>query len=655
MEELKPDSIENKNQEQISKNNIDQNKNKITEEKILEKKDSESDPNIIDQKKELEKIKLSHIKQYSFLDLISKSVSFSKSNLKLSLFKIIRKFVSQDIDRKIPIIYGKLLNSIIKDKNYEKLLSEFKNYIFIIFMRVIINYFGEILGFFFIKNSSYQNKKFVLENIAQKDIEFFDLYRTGEIVDGIKKNENILDNNFIFKMVEFFLDIMNFFYLFFYLKNTSFSLMIFFFFVQLLKFGLDFVLRTYMDFRNRKKMHDSTNKYNSSLYEFISNIRLIKSMGLEDIYLEKLHNLKLKFNKTFCNFDDVIGPIFDFINKVLDTSIIFVAGKYTINGNIDYSDLTIFQNYSNQIKKRFHKIKQMFKQFIDLYYGWKRFFEYYDFEPKVISNKNYIPKDSNNFKYNYEFKNVKFAYPTRPNSLVYKNLSLKIESGKTIALVGYSGGGKSTIVSLLQRLYDPLEGDIFLNNTNLKDFDIKWLRQRIGCVQQEPVLLSGSIEENITIGLGEYDKERFKKICKAANLDFIKDKSLFPHGFKTHVGERGGKLSGGQKQRIAIARALMRDIKILILDEATSALDSKNEKDLQIAIENITKKYNITTIIIAHRLSTVKNVDEILFLDKGEIIEKGRHEELLEKEGEYFKLVKNQLIKTDLNIENYTK
>ena len=292
----------------------------------------------------------------------------------------------------------------------------------------------------------------------------------------------------------------------------------------------------------------------------------------------------------------------------------------------------------------------MFKQFIDLYYGWKRFFEYYDFEPKVISNKNYIPKDSNNFKYNYEFKNVKFAYPTRPNSLVYKNLSFKIESGKTMAFVGYSGGGKSTIVSLLQRLYDPLEGDILLNNKNLKDFDIKWLRQKIGCVQQEPVLLSGSIEENITIGLGEYDKERFKKICKAANLDFIKDKSLFPHGFKTHVGERGGKLSGGQKQRIAIARALMRDIKILILDEATSALDSKNEKDLQIAIENITKKYNITTIIIAHRLSTVKNVDEILFLDKGEIIEKGRHEGLLEKEGEYFKLVKNQLIKTDLNI-----
>ena len=653
MEELKPDYIKNKNKEQkeqLTKSDLDENKDKKLEDKNLEKIESESDPNIIDQKKELEQIKLSHIKQYSFFELTKKSLSFSKKNLKLSLFNILRKAISQFIDAKIPIIYGKLLNTIIKEKDYEKLVYEFKKHIFYLSMRIMVNYLGEIFGFFFVKNSAYQNKKFVLENIAQKDIEFFDLYRTGEIVDGIKKNENILDNNFIFKCAEFIIDILNFFYLLLFLKNTSFNLMVFFFFVQLLKFGFDFILRTYMDFRNRKKKNDATNKYNSSLYEFISNIRLIKSMGLEDIYLEKLHDLKLKFFKTFCNFDDIIGPVFDFINKVLDISIVFFAGKYAIKGYIDYSDLTIFQNYSNQLKKKFHKIKQTYKQFLDIYYGWKRFFEYYEFEPKVLSEKNFIPEDSSNYKYNYEFKNVKFAYPTRPKSLVYKNLSFKIESGKSIAFVGYSGGGKSTLVNLLQRLYDPLEGEILLNDINIKDFDIKWLRQKIGCVPQEPVLLSGSIEENITIGLGDYDKERFKKVCKAANLDFIKDKSLFPHGFKTHVGERGGKLSGGQKQRIAIARALMRDIKILILDEATSALDSKNEKDLQMAIECITKKYNITTIIIAHRLSTVKNADEILFLDKGEIIEKGRHEELLEKEGEYFKLVKNQLIKTNLDL-----
>ena len=655
MEELKPDYIKNKILEQNSENKTVEAQSKTIEDKNLERKNSEQDPNIIDQKKELEQIKLSHIKQYSFFELIIQSLFLSMSNKQLiyfihPLFNIIRKSISQYLEIKIPVQFGKILNTIIKEKDYNKLCHEFKIHIFFLSMRVIINYIFEIFGFFFVKNSLYENKKIVINNIAEKDIEFFDLYRTGEIVDGIKKNEKLLDNNFISKTFEFALDIFNFFYLLLFLKKTSFKLMIFFFSVQLLKFGLDFILRTYMDFRNRKKRNESHNKYNSTLYEFISNIRLIKSMGIEDIYLDKINEYKLKLFKSFCSFDEIIGPVFDFINKVLDTSIIFVAGKYAINGIINYSDLHIFQNYTNQIKKKFHKIRQMHKEYIELYYGWKRFFEYFDFQPKVISIKNYKPDDKNNFKYDYEFKNVKFAYPTRPNSFVYKNLSLKIPSGKTIAFVGYSGGGKSTLITLLQRLYDPLEGDIFLNNINLKDYDIKWLRQNIGCVPQEPILLSGSIEENITIGLKDYDKDYFENICKVANLDFIKDKTSFPHGFKTQVGERGGKLSGGQKQRIAIARALMRDIKILILDEATSALDAKNEKDLQIAIENITKKNNITTIIIAHRLSTVKNADEILFLDKGEIIENGTNEKLLEKGGEYFKLVKNQLVRTDLDI-----
>ena len=216
--------------------------------------------------------------------------------------------------------------------------------------------------------------------------------------------------------------------------------------------------------------------------------------------------------------------------------------------------------------------------------------------------------------------------------------------------MGYSGGGKSTLVALLQRLYDPLSGEILLNDINLKDFNIKWFRQKIGCVNQEPMLLSCSIEENITYGLKEYNQEYFEEVCKMANLDFVNDKKSFPHGFKTLVGERGNKLSGGQKQRIAIARALMRNIKILILDEATSVLDSKNEKDLQDSIEKITKLKKITTIIIAHRLSTVKNAEIIMFVNKGQIIESGTHEELLEKNGEYLKLVKNQLIKGNVGI-----
>ena len=645
MEELKPEALNQsvKNVTKIYEHNgkNGDNKNEIKKE--------ESDPNKIDPKKELEKIKQSHIKQYSFLELFKQSFFLSLVSVKLPLFNLGLKFLMQYIDIKIPVIFGKLLNTIIKDKNYDKLCSEFKWHIFFLFLRVIMREMGEAFGFCFVGNSIFENKKIVLKNIAQKDVEFFDLYRTGEIVDGIKKNENILEKNFLIQTLDLALDIWKFFYLLLFLKNTSFRLMIYFFIVQLLKFICDFLLTAFTDFRNRKKKYESTNKYQSSLNEFISNIRLIKSLGLDNAYLDKLINLKLKFFKAYCNIDATVGPILEFFNKVLDTSVTFLAGKYAINGVIDYSDLTIFQNYTNQLKRKFYQIKQFYKQYIELYHGWKRFFEFYYFEPKVISTKNYIPQDEKNFKYDFELKNVKFAYPSRPNSLIYKNLSLKIEHGKTIAFVGYSSGGKSTLVSLLQRLYDPIEGEILLNNINLKEYNLKWLRQNIGCVFQEPMLLAGSIQENITYGLENYDMEYFNEICRITNLNFVNDKTLFPHGLETYVGERGGKLSGGQKQRIAIARALMRNIKVLILDEATSALDSKNEKDLQNEIEKITKAKNITTIIIAHRLSTVKNADEILFLDKGEIIEKGTHKELIEKKGEYYKLVQNQLINKEKN------
>ena len=669
MEELKKEETKNKlisektpllNEEiENSKDNQEKEKNakkedyknkekKFNEESKIEN-NNENEP-IIDPKQQLENIKLSHMKQYSMPELLKKSLMFSTKNIKLPIFNILKKFVSQYLDLKIPIIYGKLLNSIIKEKNYDLLCIEFRKHSIFLFLRVILNEVSELFGLLFIRNSMNSYKKIVIENIAEKDIEFFDLYKTNEIIDGINKNEGMLDNNFIFKTFDLLMDLWNFFYLLFFLNKCSLRLMLLFFFVQFFKFLTDFLLKTYSDFRNRQKRRDLHSKYYGALYEFVGNIRLVKSMGVEDMQIEKIHTLKSTINKTFCTIDATLGPLIDFLHKMLDTFITFQAGKYTIFGKMDYSDLTIFQNYSNQLKRGFQRIKNAYRQYIDIYIGWKRFFEFYDFEPKVVSLKEYIPENESEFKYTFEFKNVSFSYPVRPNVLVFENLSLKIEDGKTTAFVGYSGGGKSTLVALLQRLYDPLSGEILLNDINLKDFNIKWFRQKIGCVNQEPMLLSGSIEENITYGLKEYNQEYFEEVCKMANLDFVNDKKSFPHGFKTLVGERGNKLSGGQKQRIAIARALMRNIKILILDEATSALDSKNEKDLQDSIEKITKLKKITTIIIAHRLSTVKNAEIIMFVNKGQIIESGTHEELLEKNGEYLKLVKNQLIKGNVGI-----
>ena len=643
MEELKEEKITNKHNK-----TSDTSLTKINTEKEIEESKNNND---MDNYKELEMIKSSHIKKFTKFEIIKKSLIFSGKNLKNPIYNILKKFFVQYIDLRIPIAYAKILNAIVKEKNYDLLCSEFRSHSSLLFSKVIFSEFSELFGLLFINNSILSYKRIILDNIGEKDIEFFDLYKTDEIMLSIAKNEHVLEYNFIFYAIETFLDIYNFFYLLFYLNTSSFTLTILFFLVQGFKLLSDFLLTKFSSYKQRGRLAKIFNEYNSILYEFIDNIRLIKSMCIEDIHLNKLYPLKNAITHEYCTLESILDPCIDFIHEVLDTFIVFVAGKYTIFDKINYSDLTIFQNYTNQLGTSFNSLKNIHRNYADLYNLWKEFFEIYDYENKVISLKNYIPENENNFEFSIEFKNVKFAYPVRPKAIVFNDLSLKIESGKKTAFVGYSGGGKSTLVALIQRLYDPLDGDIFLNNINLKDFNIKWLRHKIGFVSQDNILFSGTIKENIIFGLETYNEKHFKEVALMANLDFVYDKSRFPNGFNTLVGERGSAISGGQKQRIAIARALMRDIKVLILDEATSSLDSKNEKEIQDSIDKISKIKNITTIIIAHRLSTVKNADVIMLMKKGNIVEKGTHDELLEKNGEYVELVKNQLIKTNLNID----
>jgi ABC transporter fused permease/ATP-binding protein len=238
-----------------------------------------------------------------------------------------------------------------------------------------------------------------------------------------------------------------------------------------------------------------------------------------------------------------------------------------------------------------------------------------------------------------EFSNVSFAYPTRPDIEVLKNLSFKISAGEVIALVGMSGGGKSTIASLIPRFYDPLKGRILFDGEPVKELKPSWLREQIGVVSQEPILISSTIEENIRYGKPEASDAEVLEAARSANtLEFIEK---FPEGFKTRVGERGIQLSGGQKQRVAIARALLKNPKLLILDEATSNLDTTSEHLVQDALKKLMK--GRTTIIIAHRLATVRDADRILVMNDGCIAQTGRHEELAtDKQGLYFQLLQRQ-------------
>eukprot|EP00559_Dactyliosolen_fragilissimus_P008998 CAMPEP_0184863396 /NCGR_PEP_ID=MMETSP0580-20130426/10902_1 /TAXON_ID=1118495 /ORGANISM="Dactyliosolen fragilissimus" /LENGTH=1328 /DNA_ID=CAMNT_0027361703 /DNA_START=81 /DNA_END=4067 /DNA_ORIENTATION=- len=239
------------------------------------------------------------------------------------------------------------------------------------------------------------------------------------------------------------------------------------------------------------------------------------------------------------------------------------------------------------------------------------------------------------------FKEVSFAYPTRPETLVFDGLSLNIEAGKTVALVGASGCGKSTTIQLIERFYDPTAGSVLLDGTDVRECNVGWLRSQIGLVGQEPTLFARTIKENISYGCPDATQEEIETAAKAANAhDFI---SAFPDGYDTFVGDKGAQLSGGQKQRVAIARVLIQNPKILLLDEATSALDSESESMVQEALDGLVASSNRTTVVIAHRLSTIKNADVIAVVKNGRICETGTHTSLLkEKNSEYKKLVDAQ-------------
>merc|ERR1712159_432909 len=236
------------------------------------------------------------------------------------------------------------------------------------------------------------------------------------------------------------------------------------------------------------------------------------------------------------------------------------------------------------------------------------------------------------------FNDVHFTYPSRPEQPVCRGYSFTVEPGTTVALVGASGSGKSTAIQLLERFYDPDSGSVTLDGVNLKELNVRWLREQIGLVSQEPVLFSGTIHDNIAFGKPGATRAEVEQAAEMANAhEFIRE---FPDGFDTDVGEKGSQLSGGQKQRVAIARAMVKNPAVLLLDEATSALDTESERVVQKALDDLLTKRQRTSIVIAHRLSTIRDADKIFVVDEGKVVEEGTHDELMSigEDGFYFQL-----------------
>jgi len=315
-------------------------------------------------------------------------------------------------------------------------------------------------------------------------------------------------------------------------------------------------------------------------------------------------------------------------------AVLWYGGVLVWQGKMRVGDLTAFLLYTMIVTSAFSTLSDLWSSFMKAFGASERVFELLDRKPALPPGDSRLSR----VKGEIRFEETEFFYPARPNVQVLRNLNLRLLPGEVVAVVGHSGAGKSTIAALLSRFYDPQGGRILLDGYDLRDFELDWLRRQIGVVSQEPILFATSIAENIRYGKPDATPQEIEAAAAAANAhEFIR---RLPEGYATLVGERGVQLSGGQKQRVAIARAILKDPRILVLDEATSALDAESEALVQEALDRLMQ--GRTTLVIAHRLSTVMGANRVLVLDGGIVVQEGRHSELVRKDGLYRKLVERQ-------------
>ncbi|KXA16587.1 putative lipid A export ATP-binding/permease protein MsbA [Fusobacterium equinum] len=384
----------------------------------------------------------------------------------------------------------------------------------------------------------------------------------------------------------------------------------------------------------QKDQRNHIGEINSGIENNILGAKVVKSFANEEIEKEKFEVQNQQFlgiKKVFYKYMASFHAVSRLYDGLMYVTVIILGGIFMLQGKLSPADLFLYALYISTLLSTVKRIVEFMEQFQKGMTGIERFLELMDTETDVEDSEN--AKSVNNVKGDIAFEEVGFRYQSTGES-VLEHLNFSIEAGKNIAIVGPSGVGKTTICNLIPRFYDVTEGVIYLDGTNIKELKVQDLRQNIGIVQQDVYLFSGTVFENIEYGKPGASLKEIERAAKLAGAyEFI---DALPEKFNTYIGERGTKLSGGQKQRISIARVFLKNPPILILDEATSALDNQSEKIVQTSLELLSK--GRTTITIAHRLSTIMNADEILVLTEQGIVEKGKHQELLDRHGFYHEL-----------------
>ena len=389
---------------------------------------------------------------------------------------------------------------------------------------------------------------------------------------------------------------------------------------------------------NSVKAQKETGNFLSFIEETLTGLRIIKGFNAENVIAKKFNNSTTKFRDLMTSVfhrQTLASPMSEFLGSATIIAILWYGGAEVIN-KTSALDSSKFLGYILLFYTVLNPIKLITTTFYNIQKGEasaERIMTVLNTENSIKDKPNAVTQEG--FTNKIEFKNISFKYK---NDYVLKDFSLTIHKGETVALVGQSGSGKSTLANLITRFYDVNKGNILIDNQNIKDVTKKSLRELMGIVSQDSILFNDTISNNIKLGNQNARDTAILEAAKIANADeFIQN---LPEKYNTNIGDSGNTLSGGQKQRLSIARAVLKNPPIMILDEATSALDTESERLVQIALEKMMQ--NRTSLVIAHRLSTIQKADTIVVLKKGEIVEQGKHEELLAKKGEYFKLITMQ-------------
>ncbi|MBB1192090.1 ABC transporter ATP-binding protein [Flavobacterium sp. SOK18b] len=375
----------------------------------------------------------------------------------------------------------------------------------------------------------------------------------------------------------------------------------------------------------------------SVVEETLGGLKVIKSYNAEPTFKGRFNESVtrlLNLNNSIGSRNNLATPLSEFLGVTTIAILLFYGGLLVLNDKtLDGASFIVYLTLAFNILTPAKAISKASYSVKNGLAAAERVFEVLDVENEITSKVNAVQKDA--FESDITISNINFKYE---DEKVLKNFSLQVKKGQTVALVGQSGSGKSTIANLLTRFYDVNEGTISIDGTDIKDLDLQSLRSLMGLVTQDSILFNDTIKANISLGKPDATDEEIIEALKIANaFEFVKD---LPKGIYTNIGDSGNKLSGGQKQRLSIARAVLKNPPIMILDEATSALDTESEKFVQVALENMMQ--NRTSIVIAHRLSTIQKADVIVVMQKGKIVEQGNHEELIALQGVYNKLVSLQ-------------